>query len=163
MTLGNVQDAGLEIGTATQETQVSPEVGLIPFRYIPSSCADSLLAAMDSETRQTFRAVSRSCRQSVNAFTSTLTYKSSHNPRQLQESMAIPFSNPKMTLVNVQESGLEVGTATQEQLTPEVGPIPYRCIPSCCAHSLLAAMDSKTRQNFRAAVVDRASMPTPQR
>eukprot|EP00798_Chlamydomonas_sp_ICE-L_P004881 gene4881-biopygen15194 len=74
MALLNVQESGMEVGTATQEPQRSPEDGLIPYRYIPSSCVDRLLAAMDWETRQTFRAVSSSCRQSVHAYTTTLWY-----------------------------------------------------------------------------------------
>eukprot|EP00798_Chlamydomonas_sp_ICE-L_P028398 gene28398-biopygen32331 len=56
MAFDNVQESGLEIGTATQETRHPPQVGLIPYLYIPSSCVDLLLAAMDSKTREAFRA-----------------------------------------------------------------------------------------------------------
>eukprot|EP00798_Chlamydomonas_sp_ICE-L_P022817 gene22817-biopygen31464 len=89
--LVNVQDSGLEVGTATQEATHFPQVGLIPYRYIPSSCADTLLSAMNSKTRQAFRAVSSSSRQSVHAYTTSLSLKSSqYTPRQLEE-----FSVPK--------------------------------------------------------------------
>eukprot|EP00798_Chlamydomonas_sp_ICE-L_P026348 gene26348-biopygen11299 len=45
-------------------------------------CADHLLTAMDLETRQTFRAVSRSCRQMVHAATSTLRQKYSKDTQE---------------------------------------------------------------------------------
>eukprot|EP00798_Chlamydomonas_sp_ICE-L_P007809 gene7809-biopygen17579 len=91
MTLVSVQESGLELGTAPEDAQHSPEIGLIPYLYIPSPCVVLLLAAMDSETRQAFRAVSKSCRQSVHAFTTTLRSSSKRNgPRQSGESIAIP-------------------------------------------------------------------------
>jgi len=76
MTLDNLQESGLEVGTAKQETRQSPQDGLI--EYILSSCVDLVLAAMDSETRQTFRAVSSSCRQSVLAYSTSLSLKPSN-------------------------------------------------------------------------------------
>eukprot|EP00798_Chlamydomonas_sp_ICE-L_P006609 gene6609-biopygen1801 len=76
MTLANLQEYGLEVGTATQEARHSSQVGRIPYRYIPSSCVDDLLSAMDSKTRQAFRAVSNSCRQSVHAYATTLRFES---------------------------------------------------------------------------------------
>eukprot|EP00798_Chlamydomonas_sp_ICE-L_P011236 gene11236-biopygen12693 len=91
MTLANLQESGLEVGTGTQEAQHSPKVGLIPYRYIPSSCVYLLLAAMDKRTRQTFRAVSSSCRKSVNAYATALRHGSFLNdPRQSRESVPIP-------------------------------------------------------------------------
>eukprot|EP00798_Chlamydomonas_sp_ICE-L_P030317 gene30317-biopygen16187 len=81
MRLANVQELGLEVGTAEQ-------VRLIPCRYIPGSCAVLLLAAMDSETRQAFRAVSKSCRQSVHAYTTTLKSSPKQNgSRKFQKSI----------------------------------------------------------------------------
>eukprot|EP00798_Chlamydomonas_sp_ICE-L_P004224 gene4224-biopygen21946 len=86
MTLVTVQESDLELGTATQQARHSPEIGLIPSPvYAP------LLAAMDTETRQAFRAVSKSCRHNVHAYTTTLRSSSKPNgPRQSQESIAIP-------------------------------------------------------------------------
>eukprot|EP00798_Chlamydomonas_sp_ICE-L_P028019 gene28020-biopygen31965 len=89
--LVNVQESGLEVGTAKQEALHSPQVGLIPYLYIPSSCVDTLLDAMDSETRQAFRAVSRSGRQSVHAYATTLSLKSlPYYPSQSVEVITIP-------------------------------------------------------------------------
>eukprot|EP00798_Chlamydomonas_sp_ICE-L_P006607 gene6607-biopygen1798 len=76
MTFANMQESGLEVGTATQEARHSPQVGRIPYRYIPSSCVDHMLSAMDSKTRQAFRSVSSSCRQSVHAYATTLRFES---------------------------------------------------------------------------------------
>eukprot|EP00798_Chlamydomonas_sp_ICE-L_P007807 gene7807-biopygen17575 len=91
MTLVSVQESGLELGTATQEAHHSPEIGLIANQYIPSPCVVPLLAAMNSETRQAFRAVSKSCRQSVHAYTTSLRSSLKESgPRQLQEFIAIP-------------------------------------------------------------------------
>eukprot|EP00798_Chlamydomonas_sp_ICE-L_P009616 gene9616-biopygen5828 len=86
MTLVALQESGLELGTATQEDQHSPEIGLMPIPVFAP-----LLAAMDSETRQAFRVVSKSCRQSVHAYTTTLKSSSKPNgPRQSLESITIP-------------------------------------------------------------------------